>query len=170
MAHDSVSLAVLKSLSSRLTTAQRLGTEPDRKTRKFLFRAIWNRNLVQNLCALSVLTVLILLCSCNSNLFGRESKEIAGGYCLKPAGNSKQFVLTMPNESGGRIIHEIGWRKPLIVARASGSQFWDVIDTAHAQHIRLSDRQLKTDPVYQSIQIKPAETAWKDLNRHKRLW
>jgi len=114
--------------------------------------------------------VIVLLCSCDSNFFGRESKEIAGGYHLKRADNPNQFVLTIPNESGGLIIDEIGWRKPLIIARASGSQYWDVIDTTRTQHIRVSDSQLKSDPIYQSIQIKPSEIAWKDLNRRKRLW
>jgi hypothetical protein len=123
-----------------------------------------------NLDSGALLMVLILFCSCNSNFFGRESKEIAGGYHLKPAGNPNQFVLTIPNESGGLIIDEIGWRKPLIIARAFGSQYWDVIDTASTQHMRVSHSQLKSDPAYQSIQIQPADTAWKDLNRRKRLW
>lgn len=117
-----------------------------------------------------VLTGIVLLCSCDSNFFSRDSKEIASGYHLKPADNPNQFVLTIPNESGGLIIDEIGWREPLIIARASGSQYWDVIDTARTQHLRVSDSQLKSDPTYQSIQITPAETAWQNLNRHKRLW
>lgn len=103
-------------------------------------------------------------------LFGREAREIAGGYHLKRADNPNQFVLTIPNESGGLIIDEIGWREPLILARASGSQYWDVVDTAHAQHTRVSDSQRKSDPVYQSIRIKSGQTAWEDLNGHKRLW
>jgi hypothetical protein len=127
-------------------------------------------NGIGRFCPVVFLTVIVLLCSCDSNFFGRESKEIAGGYHLKRADNPNQFVLTIPNESGGLIIDEIGWRKPLIIARASGSQYWDVIDTTRTQHIRVSDSQLKSDPIYQSIQIKPAETAWKDLNRRKRLW
>jgi hypothetical protein len=116
------------------------------------------------------LTVIVLLCSCDSNFFGRESKEIAGGYHLTRADDPNRFVLTIPNESGGLIIDEIGWHEPFIIARASGSKYWRVINTARAQHIRVSDSQLKSDPIYQSIQIKPVETAWKELNRHKRLW
>lgn|GEM_PF-1487153 len=127
-------------------------------------------NGIGRFCPVVFLTVIVLLCSCDSNFFGRESKEIAGGYHLKRADNPNQFVLTIPNESGGLIIDEIGWRKPLIIARASGSQYWDVIDTTRTQHIRVSDSQLKSDPIYQSIQIKPSEIAWKDLNRRKRLW
>jgi hypothetical protein len=142
----------------------------NRTNRRFSSQAIWSRYLLRTLYPVALVTVLVSFCSCNSNFFDRESKEIAGGYRLKRADNPNQFVLTTPNESGGLIIDEIGWHKPLIIARASGSQYWDVIDTARTQHIRVSDSQLKSDPIYQSIQIKPAETAWKDLNRRKRLW
>ena len=134
------------------------------------FRAIWSRESLPNLCSVGFLTVVVLLCSCETNLFGPESREIAGGYRLKRADNQNRFALIIPNESGGLIIDEIGWREPFIAARASGSQYWDVINTAHAQHIRVSDLQRKSDPIYQSIQIKSAEIAWKDLNRNKRLW
>ena len=125
---------------------------------------------IGRLCPVPFLTVIVLLCSCDSNFFGRDSKEIAGGYHLKRADNPNQFVLTIPNENGGLIIDEIGWREPLIIARASGSQYWDVIDTARTQHLRVSDSQLKSDPAYQLIQIKSGETAWKNLTRHARLW
>ena len=116
------------------------------------------------------LAVFVCFCSCEANLFGPESREIAGGYRLKPADNYNRFALIIPNQSGGLIIDEIGWREPFIAARASGSQYWEVINTAHAQRIRVSDLQRKSDPIYQSIQIKSAEIAWKDLNRNKRLW
>ena len=124
-------------------------------------------DLLRNLVAF--LTVFVCFCACEANLFGPESREIGGGYRLKRADHHR-FVLIIPNESGGLIIDEIGWHEPFIAARASGSQYWDVINTAHAQHIRVSDPQRKSDPIYQSIQIKSAEIAWKDLNRNKRLW
>ena len=111
---------------------------------------MWRRDLFQNFFGIAV--VLVCLCSCEANLFGPDSREIAGGYRLKRVGNPNQFALTIPNESGGLIIDEIGWRKPFIIARASGSEYWDVINTARAQHIRVSDLQRKSDPVYQSIQ------------------
>ena len=130
----------------------------------------WLNNRIWRFCAIGFLTVVVWLCSCDGNLLGRESKELAGGYRLKRADNPNQFVLTIPNENGGLIIDEIGWHEPLIIARASGSQYWDVINTAHAQHTRVSDLERKSDPVYQSIQIRSAETAWKDLTWHKRLW
>jgi hypothetical protein len=134
------------------------------------FRAIWSRELLPNLSSIAFLTVVVWFCSCEANLFGPESREIGGGYRLKRVDNHNRFALIIPNESGGLIIDEIGWREPVIAARASGSQYWEVINTAHAQHIRVSDLQRKSDPIYQSIQIKSAETAWKDLNRSKRLW
>jgi hypothetical protein len=132
------------------------------------FRAIWGRESRPNLCSVAFLTVVVWLCSCEANLFGPESREIAGGYRLKRADDHNRFALIIPNESGGLIIDEIGWREPFIAARASGSQYWEVINTAHAQRIRVSDLQRKSDPIYQSIQIKSAEIAWKDLNRNKR--
>jgi hypothetical protein len=137
--------------------------------RRFSFRTIWSRKL-QDLGPIAFLTVVVWLGSCDADLFGPESREIAGGYRLKRANNPNEFALTIPYEDGGLIIDEIGWREPLILARAFGSQYWDVINTAHAQHIRVSDLQRKSDPTSQSIQIKSAEIAWKELNRHKRLW
>jgi hypothetical protein len=136
---------------------------------RFSLRAIWSRE-IQDLGPIAFLAVVVWLCSCDANLFGPESREIAGGYRLKRASNHNEFALTIPNEDGGLIIDEIGWREPLIFARAFGSQYWDVINTAHAQHIRVSDLQRKSDPISQSIQIKSAKIAWKELNRHKRLW
>jgi len=130
---------------------------------------VWSRKL-QDLSSIAFLTVFVSLCSCDANLFGPESREIAGGYRLKRVGNPNQFALTIPHEDGGLIIDEIGWHQPLIIARAFGSQYWDLIDTAHARHIRVSDMQRKSDPISQFIQIKSVETAWKELNRRKRLW
>lgn len=137
--------------------------------RRISFRAIWSGKL-QDLGPIAFLTVIVSLCSCDANLFGPESREIAAGYRLKRVHNSNQFALTIPYEDGGLIIDEIGWQEPLIFARATGSQYWDVINTARAQHIRVSDLQRKSDPISQSIQIKPAEIAWEQLNRYKRLW
>ena len=136
---------------------------------RFSLRAIWHRTL-KDLAFITFLAVVVCLCSCDANLFGPESREIAAGYRLRRADNPNEFALTIPNEDGGLIIDEIGWRKPLIFARAFGSQYWDVINTARAQHIRVSDLQRKSDPISQSIQIRSAEIAWKELNRHKRLW
>jgi hypothetical protein len=115
---------------------------------------------------LRIAAVAICLCSCEQDLFGPDSKEIAGGYRLKRSGSPNQFALTIPSESGGLIIDEIGWRKPFIIARGSGSEYWEVINTLHAHHARMSDRDLKADPDLQSIETKSPESAWKDLDRH----
>ena len=128
------------------------------------------RDFFHNFSRIAFLATFLCLVSCDTKLFGPDSREIAGGYRLKRVGNPNQFALTIPNESGGLIIDEIGWRKPFILARASGSEYWDIINTARAQHTRVSDLQRKSDPVYQSIQIEAAELAWRNLNRHKRLW
>ena len=128
------------------------------------------RDLFHNFCRIAFLAAFVCLSSCDSKLFGPDSREIAGGYRLKRVGNPNQFALTIPNESGGLIIDEIGWRKPLIIARASGSDYWEAINTARAQRISISEQQRKSDPVYQSIPIEPAEIAWTKLNRHKRIW
>jgi hypothetical protein len=137
---------------------------------RFLFHAMWSRHLSHNFCRIAFLAVLVCLCSCEANFLGPDSREIAGGYRLKRVGNPNQFALTIPYQSGGLIIDEIGWRRPFIIARASGSDYWEAINTARAQHTRVSDLQRKSDPVYQSIQIEAAELAWRNLNRHKRLW
>ena len=129
-----------------------------------------SRNLFQDFGLIAFLAVLVCLCSCDSNLLGPDLREIAGGYRLKRAGNPDQFALTIPYEDGGLIIDEIGWREPIILVRSSGSEYWDVINTARAQHIRVSDQQRKSDPVYQSIQIEPVLMAWRELNSSKRLW
>jgi hypothetical protein len=119
---------------------------------------------------LGVAVVCVALCSCDSKLFGPDSRELAGGYGLKRVDDSNQIALRIPNRGGGIVIDEIGWREPFIIARASGSDYWEAMNTARAQRISISDQQRKSDPAYQSIQTEPAETAWAKLNRRKRLW
>ncbi len=131
---------------------------------------MWSRHLFRNFRRIAFLAAVVSLCSCEADIFGPDSREIAGGYRLKRAGNPNQFALTIPHESGGLIIDEVGWRKPFIIARTSGSQYWDVINTARSQHIRVSNLQRESDPAYQPIRTEAAEMAWKNLNRHKRLW
>jgi hypothetical protein len=120
-------------------------------------------------CCLTILVSVTSLGACEG-LFGPESRELAGGYRLKRVGKSSDFALIIPNETGGLIIDEIGWRNPFIVARATGSKFWDVIDTARAEHTRVSDETLKSDRRYQSIQVVAAGKAWDTLSRWKRIW
>ena len=136
----------------------------------WLNNRIWSGDLLRNVRPVAFLAIFICLSSCDANLFGPDSRELAGGYRLKRAHEHNRFALIIPNESAGIIIDEIGWSEPFIVARASGSHYWEVINTAHAQRTGISDLQRKSDPIYQSIEIKSAEAAWKHLNRYKRLW
>jgi hypothetical protein len=128
------------------------------------------RDFFHNFSRMAFLATFLCLFSCDTKLFRPDSREIAGGYRLKRVGNSNQFALTIPYQSGGLIIDEIGWRKPFIIARASGSNYWEAINTAHAQRISISDLERKSDSVYQSIPIQPAEIAWTKLDPHKRVW
>jgi len=121
-------------------------------------------------CRIVLLPVFVVLCSCDANLFGPDSRELAGGYGLKRVSDSNQIALTIPNRGGGIVIDEIGWREPFIIARASGSDYWEAMNTARAERISVSDRERKSNPAYQSIQTEAAETAWAKLNRRKRLW
>jgi hypothetical protein len=117
-------------------------------------------------CGFAFLSILLCLCSCKDS----DSREIAGGYRLKRTGDSNQLALTIPYKSGGLIVDEIGWREPVIIARASGSSYWEAINTARAQRLAITESQRHSDPVYQSIPVEAAETAWAKLNRRKRLW
>jgi hypothetical protein len=128
------------------------------------------RDFFHNFSRIASLATFLCLFSCDSEPFGPDSREIAGGYRLKRVGNPNQFALTIPYQSGGLIIDEIGWRKPFIIARGSGSNYWEAINTARAQRISISDLERKSDQVYQSIPIEPAEVAWTKLDRHKRIW
>jgi hypothetical protein len=111
----------------------------------------------------------LAVASCEWDPFGPDQREIAGGYRLKKADNS-QFALVIPYQTGGMIIDEIGWHQPFIIARGSGSDSWQAINTDHATRILISDEQRKSDPAYRSIQVESAEQAWGTLSRHKRLW
>ena len=117
-----------------------------------------------------LLGLFVCLCSCEGNLFGSNSKEIGHGYRLKRIGNPSQFALLAPYDTGGIIVDEIGWRKPFIIARAAGSQYWERIDTDRAEHIRISDSQRMSDPDYRTIPVQHAYVAWKHLDPEKRMW
>ena len=129
-----------------------------------------SRQLFYKFRRLAFVALLVCLSSCGSSLFSPDTRQIAGGYRLKRAGDPSQFSLIAPYEGCGLIIDEIGWRKPIILARASGSEYWDAINTERAQHIRVSEMERKADPVYQSIEITPIDIAWMELRANKRLW
>jgi hypothetical protein len=125
---------------------------------------------LNNWYRMGTLAGVFCLCACDLDLVGVDLKEIASGYRLKRADDPSQFALLTPREKGGAIINEIGWQQPIILFRASGSEYWDAVNTARAEHIRISDAQRKSDPLYQSIQIEPAATAWNRLDSRRRLW
>ena len=127
-------------------------------------------NLFLSFCRVVLLGLFVCLWSCEGDLFGSDSKEIAHGYRLKRIGDPSQFALLAPYDTGGIIIDEIGWRKPFIIARAVGSQYWDRIDTDRAEHIRISESQRMSNPDYRSIPVENADMAWNHLKPHKRMW
>jgi hypothetical protein len=131
---------------------------------------MWSDDLLHNFWRVAFLALLVCLCSCGGDPFDRDSKQIAHGYRLKRTGDPSQFAFLAPYDTGGLIIDEIGWRKPFILARASGSQYWDRINTDRAEHIRVSDAQRRSDPDLRSIPIESADIAWNHLKRHKRIW
>ena len=123
-----------------------------------------------NFCRVAFVALFVCLCSCDGDLFDSDSRQIAHGYRLKRIGDSSEFALLAPYDTGGLIIDEIGWHKPFILFRASGSEYWDRIDTDHAEHIRISDAQRRLNPVLRSIHVEGADIAWNHLKRHKRMW
>jgi hypothetical protein len=131
---------------------------------------MWSNNSFRTLWSVTFLTLLLSLCSCDADLFGSNSKQIAQGYRLKRIGNPGQFAFLVPYDTGGLIIDEIGWHKPFILVRAAGSEYWDRIDTDRAEHIRISDAQRRSNPDLRSITIYTADAAWNSLKVHKRMW
>ena len=126
--------------------------------------------MFHNFWRVAFLAVLVCFCSCEGDLFNFNSKQIAHGYRLKRIGDPSQFAFLAPYDTGGLIIDEVGWRKPFILVRGSGSEYWDRIDTNRAEHIRISDAQRRTDPRYRSIPVESAAIAWSHLERRKRIW
>jgi hypothetical protein len=129
-----------------------------------------SNNLFHDFWRVVSLALLVCFCSCEGDPFDSDSKQIAHGYRLKRIGNPSQFAFLAPYDTGGLVIDEVGWRKPFILARASGSEYWDRIDTDRAEHIRISDAERRSDPRYRSIPIESAAIAWSHLERHKRIW
>jgi hypothetical protein len=129
-----------------------------------------SNNLFHDFWRVVFLALLVCFCSCEGDPFDSDSKQIAHGYRLKRIGNPSEFAFLAPYDTGGLVIDEVGWRKPFILARASGSEYWDGIDTDRAEHIRISDAERRSDPRYRSIPIESAAIAWSHLERHKRIW
>ena len=154
----------------RLATDHSSRARKARQTRRFIPTEMRCNSLFLSFCRVVLLGLFVCLWSCEGDLFGSDSKEIAHGYRLKRIGNPSQFALVAPYDTGGIIIDEIGWRKPFIIARAAGSQSWDRIDTDRAEHIRISEPQRMSNPNYRTIPVENADMAWNHLKPHKRVW
>jgi hypothetical protein len=108
--------------------------------------------------AAAVMAILCCLAGCDVDVFGLDWKRLGGGW------------LIPPHQRFGTLVVEIGWRKPLILARADGSNGWDVIDTATRKETTISDQQRKTDPTYRDIPVCRARDAWNQLKRYRSVW
>jgi hypothetical protein len=115
-----------------------------------------------------VLAAFAFLCSCDVDLFGLDSKQVAGGYRLTKW-QGGVFVLFSPKDRGSEDATHIGWQKPFILVRNSDSEkqpdMWTVIDTASGKKISLSDEQRKSDAEYRDIRIYSAAEGWELLKR-----
>jgi len=138
--------------------------------RRFIPTEMRCNSLLQCFCRVVLLALLVCLSSCEWDPFDSDSKEIAHGYRLKRIGDPGQFAFLAPYDTGGIIVDEIGWRKPFIIARAAGSEYWDRIDTDHAEHIRISDSERTSNPKYRTIPVENVDTAWNQLKPYKRMW
>jgi hypothetical protein len=117
-----------------------------------------------------VFATLGLFCSCDVDLFGLDSKQVAGGYRLTKWGEGGPgFVLFFPNDKGSEDATDIGWRKPFILVRDSTAEkqpdMWTVIDTTSGEKFSLSDEQRKGDARYRDIRIYSATEGWKLLKK-----
>jgi hypothetical protein len=126
-------------------------------------------NVVLIISRIFIFVAIFAICSCEK-LAGPESREVAGGYRLKRVRGSNSYALIVPHGTGGMIVDEIGWREPLIVARSSGSQYWEVINIARAEHTWVSDETMKSDAAYKAVEINTADKAWAELKPDSKIW
>jgi hypothetical protein len=108
----------------------------------------------------------LLLGSCGDY----EGRKLAGGYRLKRGDDGARFALIVTYGTGSLIIDEIGWQKPIIIARPAGSSDWIAINTDRARHSWISDKQRKSDEDYRGIATEPVAAAWNKINARNRLW
>jgi len=81
-----------------------------------------------------------------------------------------QCGLIPPHERSGPVVAEIGWQKPLILARSGQHDSWHVIDTTIHKETKISDEKRRTDPTYHDITIYQARDAWNRLRRYRSFW
>ena len=111
----------------------------------------------------------VVLSSCDVDLFGLDTKQIAAGYRLTQA-EGGQFALMAPREDSGPIIIDVGWQNPFIISRSDEREPWEVIDTSTKQTVSVSEQQRREDPKYRDIQIYRVDVAWDRLKRSRHQW
>src|SRR6266404_1281501 len=94
--------------------------------------------------AAAAMATLCCLTGCDVDVFGLDWKRLGGGYSLVLSEVDNECGLIPPHQRFGTLVVEIGWRKPLILVHADGSNVWDVIDTTTRKKTTISDEQRKT--------------------------
>jgi hypothetical protein len=118
---------------------------------------------------LFVLLTASMLCSCDVDLFGSDTKKIGRNYRLVKVDWPGEFEFGAPDRRRREPVTEIGWQKPLIILRDRGAESWKVIDTVSGEAVVVTDEQRRSHPRYSAIQIYSAAEAW-SLPRKKRRW
>ncbi|MFN2624443.1 MAG: hypothetical protein ABR611_16605 [Chthoniobacterales bacterium] len=111
----------------------------------------------------------LLWSSCDVDLFGLDTKQIAAGYRLTQA-EGGQIALLAPHENGGPVVIDVGWRNPFIISRSDERKPWEAIDTSTKQKLSISEEQRRTDPRFRDIPVDRADVAWDQLKRSKSQW
>ncbi len=114
-----------------------------------------------------------LVCSCDLDAFGTDSKNIGGGYRLSKWGEGSPGFVLFSSDGIGESTTDIGWQKPLILVQNRDAEKhpndWIVIDTTTGEKLSITDEQRRTEEKYRAIRIYSAEHAW-DLLRKRREW
>lgn len=99
----------------------------------------------------------VVLSSCDVDLFGLDTKQIAAGYRLTQA-EGGQFALMAPREDSGPIIIDVGWQNPFIISRSDEREPWEVIDTSTKQTVSVSEQQRREDQ--NIVTSRSTESMW----------
>jgi hypothetical protein len=107
--------------------------------------------------------------SCDVDLFGTDSKRIAHGYFLSLTDGPDHCALKTERDFITPQLELIGWRKPLILCQTEEKR-WLVVATDTGLQTTISDAERQKNPLYSSIELRPAIEAWQSLSRHKSVW
>jgi hypothetical protein len=119
----------------------------------------------------SLVLVLLALClgSCDVDLFGTDSRRITRDYSLSLTDGPDHYALQHDRAFITPQLELIGWRKPLILCKTEEKQ-WLVVATDTGRQTTISDAERQNNPLYSSIDVRPAPEAWHTLSRHKSVW